>query len=433
MRILTLDVGTSAVKAALHDDDIRIGSVVRAPVTCRYEGVKAELDAEQVWSALKAAVGMLGPEVRSVRRVALDVLAPGFTVMDSAGRPTAPVIIHQDRRSYDEAAEIERRVGRDRHIALLGCRPFPGGIATSSLLWLRRHAPHLLEGAALFGQLSTFLVRRLTGRAVVDPGNATFLGLLDTFGETGWSAELCAANEVDPRMLPGIVDGGSVAGTVTAAAAEETGLPAGAGVLAGVIDTTAAMCSVGLSVGQLFNSVGTTDVLAIVTDRPRPGPEVLTRAVGVGRAWVTVYTIAAGGGALEWAHRNLYADLPRPEFHALLREVASETGPSDVTFEPYLAGDRLSLQQRTASFGGLTMSRGRREMLRAILEAWAAQSAEGMRRLSAVATPLPDVYITGGGAEVGNALRSRWPGDWRFHYLEEAGLTGLAKLAMRAG
>jgi hypothetical protein len=56
-------------------------------------------------------------------------------------------------------------------------------------------------------------------------------------------------------------------------------------------------------------------------------------------------------------------------------------------------------------------------------------NTRSLRRLRTRARPLPDVYVSGGGEDVAGALHSRWPGQWRFHYIQEAGLAGLAKMA----
>jgi sugar (pentulose or hexulose) kinase len=429
MKVVAVDVGSSAVKAAIFRDGRRVGGVVREPVATRYEGREVDMDADAVWAAFAAAVRLLGPEARSADRLAADVLAPGFTALTRSGEALSAVITHQDRRSWEQAAEIERRVGADRHLALVGCRPFPGGIASSSLLWLRRNRPDAFARAEVFGQLNTFLNLRLTGAAVVDPGNASFLGLYDTFGMTGWHPELCEALDVAPDRLPEVRSGERVAGRLLPGPADALGLRSGTEVLTGVIDTTAAICSTGAVPGRVFNSIGTTDVLAVVTDRPRPHEKVLTRCLGVGRLWVSVNTIAAGGGALAWVHRNLFADLDKAAFFGLVKELAADPSPSPVRFEPYLAGDRLSLEPKTAGFTGLTLATGRREMLKAVLDAWAELNARGLERIAERADPLPDVYVTGGGDEIAGALHARWPGSWRFHYLDEAALLGMARLA----
>lgn len=430
MRIVAVDVGSSAVKAAVFDDDRRVGEIVRAKVSTAYDGPSVEIDADGLLGAVGEAVKMLGDAAASADCLAIDVLAPGFVPLTRSGEALHPIITHQDRRSVAQALEIERRVGADRHLKILGCRPFPGGIASSSLLWLKQNRPDAYKKADLFGQVNTFLNLRFTGNAVLDPGNATFLGFFKTGELKGWSRELCDAVGVKPARLPEIRMGNEPAGKLLPEPAARLGLREGIPVLTGVIDTTAAIYSTGAVPGRVFNSIGSTDVLAVVTDRFAPHPKVLTRAFGVGRLWVAVNTIAAGGAALTWAHRNFFADLSKDQFFAAVKQAVEREAPSPVKFRPYLAGDRLSIRQKTGAFDKLTLATTREDMLKAILDAWADLNSRGLRRLRSRAQLLPDVYVSGGGDDVASALHGRWPGKWNFRYIEEAALAGMAKMAL---
>ena len=122
--------------------------------------------------------------------------------------------------------------------------------------------------------------------------------------------------------------------------------------MVGLIDTSAAMLLAGARPGQLLNVCGSTDVLALCTDQPRPHERLLTRALGVGKSrWVSVSTLAAAGSALLWARQQLFADLPPARFRTLLRRLAARGagGLDGLSFDPYLAGERTSIEQRRAS------------------------------------------------------------------------------------
>ena len=102
------------------------------------------------------------------------------------------------------------------------------------------------------------------------------------------------------KVLPEVREGNEVAGKVTGHGAREFGLREGLPVLVGVIDGSAAMLVTEAKAGQLFNVTGSTDVLALYTNKPRPDEQLLTRALGVGRKWMSVATIAAAGSAIAW-------------------------------------------------------------------------------------------------------------------------------------
>jgi xylulokinase len=200
--------------------------------------------------------------------------------------------------------------------------------------------------------------------------------------------------------------------------------------LVGIMDTSSALLLRGAKPGQLLNICGSTDVLALCTDHPKPSEHLLTRAVGVGRRWMQVSSIAAAGSALAWANRVLFSELPDEKFYLLIRKLARKPMESAVKFDPYLAGDRVSLEQKTASFTGLSLAHTREDLLGAIVASLTLASAQRLPFLQATGTPIHhDVLLSGGLArDLSGILHRDWPGKWKFTNIEEATLKGLGKL-----
>jgi sugar (pentulose or hexulose) kinase len=360
----------------------------------------------------------------------MDVMAPSWIALDKHGKPLTPIITHQDRRSVEVAIELERRVGKARHLKLAGNRPFPGGISSTTWAWFAKHEPALLKKADLVGHLSTFLNRTLTGARVTDPANASFMGLYNTLTLKGWNEELCDAARADMRLLPEVHDGNVIAGKVSPQAARRFGLTAGTPVLVGLIDTSSTVLLRGAKPGQLLNVAGSTDVLALCTNHPRPDAKLLTRALGVGRRWMQVSTLAAAGTTFNWVNYELFVEMSTQQFYKLMDQLAAKPLETSARFEPYLAGERTSIEQRTGAFTGITLATTRQQLLGAVVEAMAEASAARLPLLKKTGTRIrPDVLLSGGlqgGLE--RVLHRDWPGHWRFRREDEATLRGLAKL-----
>jgi xylulokinase len=290
-----------------------------------------------------------------------------------------------------------------------------------------------MKRADLVGHLNTYLHRQLTGARVIDPSNASFTGLYRTLTVDGWSDELCKAVGAKQNQLPDILEGNEVGGSLTSSAARDLGLPDGMPMLTGIMDGSAGMLLAGARVGQLFNVCGSTDVLALCTDKPIPHERLLTRALGVGRKWLSVSTIAAAGSSLYWARQHMFPEITLEEFRALMNRL-SRLGPKaagTVRFEPYLAGDRTSVEQRQAAFTGLTLASTRTQMLSAIIEALAHASADRLPLLDSGQVRLRRTVVVSGGAEdrLDKLSHRDWPGNWKFRSATEATLRGLARLA----
>jgi xylulokinase len=432
MTLLGLDCGSSSIKAAILRGGKPVGKIVRAPYVTHFDGVRAEVDPQSVLKALRWAIRELGPGTKKVDLIALDVMAPSWLAMDKRGRPLTPIITHQDRRSVDTAKSLLKKLGKSRWLQLAGNLPFPGGISATTWAWFRQHEPAVLKVADLVGHLNTFLHHTLTGARVTDPSNASFMGVYSTLTLKGWNDELCEAVGASKRLLPDVMDGNEIGGHITHGAAGHFGLTDGTPMLVGVMDTSAALLLRGAAVGQLLNVCGSTDVLALCTDHPKPHERLLTRAVGVGKRWMQVSTIAAAGSALVWANHQLFPDFSTRRFWHLVDKLAQQRIQSPVKFDPYLAGERTSIDQQAAAFTGLTLSSTRQQMLAAVIESLAAASAARLPLLQSTGTRIRRSVLLSGGVQGGlaNVLHRDWPGRWMFKEEDEATLRGLTKLRL---
>ncbi|HQY89551.1 MAG TPA: FGGY family carbohydrate kinase, partial [Tepidisphaeraceae bacterium] len=298
MRVLAIDIGSSAVRAAILSGRDSMSKVARVPFETIFDGPRAEVEASAILNSLTKCIAQLGSAIRTVDLIAPAVMSPSWVALDRKGNALTKVITHQDRRSVQQAIEIEEVVGRKRHMHLTGNRPIPGGISSTTWLWHLQRSQSQMRRAKVVGHLSTMLAYILTGKRIVDPSNASFMGLYITTNLSTWSDELIESIGIDRAQLPEIIEANSIAGTITASASEKFGLKAGTPMLAGIMDGSCAMLLAGAEPGQLVNVCGSTDVLALCVDRAKPHTDFLTRALGVGKRWLAVQTIAAAGNAL---------------------------------------------------------------------------------------------------------------------------------------
>jgi xylulokinase len=437
VNLLGIDVGSSSVKAAVLRNGNPHGPIVRAFFKTDHRGERVEVPAERILRALADAMKQLGAPAKCVDAIGLTVMSPAWCAMDARGKALTPVVTHQDRRSVAEAIEIERRVGFERHMRLAGNRPFPGSIASTTWAWYQKYEPGRLTKVDLVGLLNTYLHRQLTGSRVIDPSNASFTGWYATLEQSGWSEDLCDATGVAPAVLPEVLEADRIGGRITKSAATKFGLTEGTPAMVGMIDTSAAMLLGPARPGQLLDVVGSTDVLALCTDRPRPHERLLTRALGVNpKRWMSVSTIAAAGSSLLWAREQLFRDLSIEAFRSLVLRISRRKESNqneDVVFDPYLAGERANVEQRKAAFHGLTLATTREQMLGAIVESLAQASAERLKRFDTGGMKIRrEVVVSGGAADrLDRVFQRDWRGTWTFRRYTEASLRGLGKLSPR--
>ncbi|HEY0008170.1 MAG TPA: FGGY family carbohydrate kinase, partial [Tepidisphaeraceae bacterium] len=280
----------------------------------------------------------------------------------------------------------------------------------------------------------TLLTRTFCNARAIDTSNASFTGLYATTTLGGWHDELLSAAGVSAKQLPEVVEADAVVGSVTAAAAARFGLTEGTPMLAGIMDGSCAMLLAGAKAGQVVNVVGSTDVLAVCTDTAMPDPAVLTRALGRGKRWLSVGTLAASGTAIDWARKTFFADLGKKDFKKLMTRLINQPADPQLVFRPTLAGSRTSNDLPAAEITGLKLAHTRDDILRAMLEGLAVASAERFGHFQRLGLRMRrDVLSTGGGNDIlATLLRRDWPGRWTFREEEDATLRGVWMLAESA-
>ncbi|MCA1217560.1 xylulokinase [Streptomyces sp. 8L] len=276
--VIGVDSSTQSTKAAVTDAATgKLLAVGRAQHRVTGEGGARESDPEVWWTALRDAVagGLAdaGADASAVTGIAVAGQQHGLVVLDRAGRPLRPAMLWNDTRSAPQAARLTEALGGPAAwAARTGSVPV-ASITATKWQWLREHEPALAEAAAAVRLPHDFLTERLSGAAVTDPGDASGTGWYAT--ATGaYDPELLALLGLDADLLPSVAPTGATrAGTLTAAAAAELGLPAGIAVAAGTGDNMSAAIGLGLGGAGLLDhpvlSLGTSGtVFAATTTRP---------------------------------------------------------------------------------------------------------------------------------------------------------------------
>jgi xylulokinase len=434
MQVLALDVGTSSVKAAVLDvaTAALLGPVARAGYTLDHPTPDAaEVPAERLWSALAAAAREAATTGQRIDAIGLSSLTPALVLLDRADRPLAPICTHFDRRACPVARQVWAEVGEE-FLATVGNRPLPGGISVLCYRQQSTDQPSFRQEVKSYLHANGWLGFRLTGEKAFDRGNASFSGLYGTVTDQAWSPRWCSYFQVEPSWLPPVVCGTTTLGELRPAAARDLGVTAGLPVKLGTADTSSAMLAAGIRQGDLLHGVGATQVLAALTDRPRPNPRRLTRQLGVGKAFLHLTHNPVGGAALGWIHELCFRDQAEQAFYegtipAALSRFRTGTPETEVVLDPpYLGGDRLEIEAHRAAFRELTLATDRMDLLAALLRGM-QQGHDAAVAALGVGGHFQRVFLTGGGAEIVRRLIPDYQGA-TVHLLEEGSLRGVARL-----
>jgi xylulokinase len=397
--VLGVDVGTTAVKAAVVGGDGRLHGAASVEYPTRYPRLGwVEQDPGDWW---RAACGAVRGALRQaggdpVEAVCVSAQAPTLLALDGGGRPLRPALIWMDRRAETECARLRESLGEETVQEITGNRIDPYFVAPK-LLWFRGHEPELFSRARVYIQATGELVRRLTGELTLDREHASLLSLRDLREET-WSEPLCAAVGVTPELFPRLVDGDEIVGSVTDAAAEATGLRAGTPVTGGTVDGPAAALEAGVvDQGQAAEMTGASTVLILPLDRPRSESAFVAMRHAARDRWLLLGAMVASGGSLRWLRDVLRAD----SFDALTAEASPvPPGSAGLVFLPYMMGERSPIWDSDARgvFLGLTLASGRGALVRAVLEGSAFALRHNLEVAAEAGIAVGELRSVGGGA-----------------------------------
>ena len=203
---LGLDVGTTAVKAAVFDAGFELVSHGRAPTPWR----GSELDPDELLAAAIAAAER-ALDGRRVAGVGVASMAETGVLTDDALRPVVPSIAWWDERGADEAAELadalpdfSERTGQP-----------PSAMCTlAKYAWMRRNWPDAARGTRWFN-VAEWIVLGLGGEPRPEASLASRTGFYDLHTGRAWAPAMAwvdAPETLAPPHVPAGTPLGNVGG-----------------------------------------------------------------------------------------------------------------------------------------------------------------------------------------------------------------------------
>jgi xylulokinase len=410
--ILAHDLGTTGDKATLFDavTGAVVASVFEAYSTAYPHPNWAEQDPADWRRALYLGTRQLleqaaargGVTPSDIAVVSFSGTMNGALAVDAAGVPLRSVILWADQRGIAEAKLLGDRCGEVQVYRTTGTRITPS-CSAAKFLWIQRHQPEIYHRTHVFLQSKDYAAFLLTGIFASDYSDASNTNLFGLEART-WSTDLVAAAGLSPAKLPALFPSTAVIGRVTPQAAALTGLLSGTPVVIGGGDGACATVGAGaVHPGDAYINIGSSAWLAVTARRPLLDPEMRTFNLAHldPELVMALGSMQAAGGAFDWLERLLRGEGEANLHEALSTQAASvPPGANGLLFLPYLLGERSPYwnPQACGAFVGLTMTHGRPEMARAVLEGVAFNLRLILDALQAQEIEIPVMRLIGGGA-----------------------------------
>ncbi len=401
---LGLDIGTSSVKTVLFDRDQHLIAQASRPLTVtRPRPGWSEQDPASWWTAVEATIDAIAAQhsLADLRGIGLSGHMHGAVCLDESDRVLRPAILWNDGRAAAECAEIEASLPESRSIA--GNIAMPGFTAPK-IQWMRHHEPELFARIDMVLLPKDYVRLLLIGHHVSDMSDAAGTLWLDVAARD-WSDDLLAATGLSRANMPRLVEGSAASGELRSDLAARWGIKGPVVVAGGAGDNAAAACGVGVvTPGSAFVSLGTSGVLFVSNARFSPNTDGAVHAFchAIPNTWHQMGVILSATDSLEWLSR-----ISGKSAADLANAVGPITEPSDVTFLPYLSGERTPHNDASArgAFTGLSQSHSLTDLTQSVMEGVAYAFADCQRVLGEAGTNFDSALAVGGGARSETWLR----------------------------
>lgn len=382
--VAAIDQGTTSTRFMIFD---RAGKIVASHQQEHQQIYPqpgwVEHNPEEIWERTQSVIQttLQNSNIDAPEIAALGIANQRETAIvwnKQTGKPYCNAIVWQDTRTREMCDMLAETGGKDRFREKCGL-PLATYFSGPKIKWMLDNIAGLREaairGEAIFGNVDTFLIWKLTGGIhITDVTNASRTMLMD-LQALDWDAETLEIMEIPREMLPEIRPSSQVFGVAK-------GLLENVPIAAALGDQQAALVGqTCFSCGEAKNTYGTGCFMLMNTGEaivPSKSGLLTTVAYKLGES-PAVYalegSIAIAGALVQWLRDNLGMIATSAEVETLAKTVADSAG---VYFVPAFSGLYAPYWKDNARgvIAGLTRYVTKAHIARAVLEATAWQTRE---------------------------------------------------------
>lgn len=404
MLYIGIDLGTSAVKLLLIDDE---GNIINT-VSRTYEVIFpkpgwSEQNPQDWIREVKSGIKELikDHDAGRIKAVAAAGQMHGLVALDENDNVIRPAILWNDGRTSEETAYLNNVIGKEKLTEYTANIAFDGFTAPK-LLWLKKHEPENFGRIKKIMLPKDYINYKLTGVHCTDYSDASGMLLLDVKNKK-WSEPMLDICGINRTQMPELFESYEPVGKILPEIAAEIGLGNDVIVAAGAGDNAAAAIGTGITKDGGCNiSLGTSGTIFIASDsfKADKNNALHSFAHANGRYHLMGCMLSAASCYQWWLKDVLDSD---GFVHEQSMITQGDLGKNNVFFLPYLMGERSPLNDTNArgTFTGITMSNGRRDMTQAVLEGVAFGIRDSLEAARKLGIKTEKSCICGGGAKSG--------------------------------
>lgn len=410
--LMGIDNGGTFSKAAIFDEDGTQISVASVPtVTITPKSGYTERDMNELWEvnvkAITMAIKKSNINPKDIVGVSFSGHGKGLYMVDENGKPTYNGILSTDARAWQYVQKwyadgTKEKIYEKTFQEILACQP------VSILAWMRDEKPEVLEKTAYIFAVKDYIRYKITGEAYAEYTDFSGANLVNLTTKS-YDKELLADFGLEKiyDKLPPLKYAADACGKVTKEVSEQTGLPEGITVAAGMFDVDACGIASGLTDEESMCMIaGTWSINEFIAKQPVTNKTVdLNSMFCIPGYYLIEESSPTSAGNMEWFIRNLMSYEKEEmsgkgeSIYKITNEWVDSIQPEDsnVLFLPFLNGSNEDALAK-ATFIGLTAYHNKKHMLRAVYEGIVFSHLTHVKKLLCNRNTPKSIRLAGGAA-----------------------------------
>ncbi|MBP5383898.1 MAG: xylulokinase [Lachnospiraceae bacterium] len=400
MYFIGVDLGTSAVKLLLMEENGKIANVVSKeyPLDFPHPGW-SEQKPEDWWTQSLAGLKELTAsfDKSQIAGISFGGQMHGLVVLDDQDKVIRPAILWNDGRTGKEVEYLNNVIGKDKLSEYTANIAF-AGFTAPKLLWMKANEPDLFAKISKIMLPKDYLAYMLSGVHCTDVSDASGMLLFDVKNKC-WSKEMMEICSVKEEQLAKIFESYDVVGTIRPDVAKELGFPETVKVIAGAGDNAAAAIGTAtVGDGKCNISLGTSGTIFISSKNfcVDENNALHAFAHADGNYHLMGCMLSAASCNKWWMN-----DIVGTDDYAGEQSQITKLGENNVFFLPSLMGERSphNNPDARAMFIGMSMDTTRADMTQAVLEGVAFGIRDSFEVARSLGIKIEKTKICGGGAK----------------------------------
>jgi autoinducer 2 (AI-2) kinase len=357
-KILSIDISSKKVKVGIVSEKLELESVSIEGydiIDENINGFAKRFELDKVWNKVQSCIKNVLKKSQPEKIIGIS----------SCGQRLATIFIDKqgneiyggpntDMRGIDSAYIIESEFSEEELFKITAHSPSLM-FSLARLLWFQEEAEEKYEKIDKMLMLDDWIMYKLTGEFYTDYSSIGESQLLDIKRRT-WSSEIIETFNINPNILPELVDSGTVIGELKSGLIKEFGInQKSIPVIKGCGDTHANLLGMGaIENGNIGITLGTTTPLHLIVDKPMIDPNFnfWTECHVVEDKWLIEANTGVTGKAYDW-FKGAFITASKRDKNLIMDELLSRVLPgADSTFA-YLGPELMAVKDQTSIKRGI--------------------------------------------------------------------------------